>query len=54
MALIRDLGGQDQDFARSRSTVSWPGSEVSRPGSEQDCEAVSSQGQIADHFVAGQ
>lgn len=36
MVLIRDIGvldqgsasGQDQDFLRSKSTVSWPGSEV--------------------------
>lgn len=52
MALIRDLGDQDQDFKRSRSTIKWPGSEVNCSGSEPDWEAVSGQGQIADPLAA--
>lgn len=54
MVLIRDFGGLDQDLVRSRSTVSWPGSEASHcPGSGQDWESVSGQGQLPDPCISG-
>lgn len=57
MVLIRDIGvldqglasGQNQDFLRSKSTVSWPGSEVRHcSGSGQHWEWVSGEDQIPD------